>query len=145
MLDVIEAIPVDAEFFLIDIDTPVAVYGGKVYRYALGGPVERPVKPSVMVAWSEIKRYEFRVRVAMRESKLFIVDGVAIAVGGFAGTIGTAFDAAQLASREVNDDEQLAIEQGGIEIDPSQERFVQVALHGDPRGSDGGFVSGQPF
>jgi hypothetical protein len=147
MLDVIEAIPGDAEFFLAEVDTPVAAYGGMAYRFKLANvrPDAKPVEPGVMAGWSRITRYEFRARVALRESQRFIVNGVAIAIGGFAGTAGTAFDAAQLASRDVNDDEQLAIEQGGIEIDPSHERFVQVALHGDSRGGDGAFMPGQPF
>jgi hypothetical protein len=85
------------------------------------------------------------VHVVLRESQRFIVNGVAIAVGGFAGIGGTAFDGAQLASRDASDDERLAIEQGSVEKDPSNDRFVQVALHGDPRGADGAFEPGHPF
>src|ERR1700682_2328270 len=99
MLAVIEGIPPNATFFRAEVETPVAVYGGVAYRFKSANqpPDAKTVEPAALIGWTPITPYEFRVRIVTRESKLFIVNNVAIAIGGFAGTLGTAFDAAQLA------------------------------------------------
>jgi hypothetical protein len=147
VLESIDNLPQDCAFFLAEADTPVAVHDRIAYRFKVANepPEAKAVEPGIVARWSPITAYEFRVRVVLPQSQLFVVNGVAIALQGFAGAMGTAFDAAQQACRDVTDDERLAIEQGTVEKNPSNDRFVEVALHGDPRGGDGNFTPGMPF
>ena len=130
LIAVVAQMPADADLRLMDPGpVPIAIFGGEAHTFPGGGadtlmPLDR------VRGLEKIERSEFFTWLTLRGTRKFLIAGVPIAVGGYAGERGTAFGRG--GPRALTPDERDAIESDRTdEVEDAE--FVTEMLRGTTR------------
>lgn len=130
LIPVVVQMPADADLRLMDPGpVPVAIFGDEAHTFP-GNGLDTPVPLDYARQLDKIERVEFFTWLTLRGTKKFLIGGVPIAIGGYAGERGTAF--VSNGPRALTTPEREAIESGAANQVEDVE-FVSAMLRGASR------------
>jgi hypothetical protein len=108
LIAAVAKIPVEADLRLLEPGpVPVAIYGGEAHVFP-GSGADITIPLGDVRDLQKIDRVEFFARLMLHETTKFLIAGVPVAFGGYAGDRGTAFD--EHGPRALSPAERAAIE-----------------------------------
>ncbi len=128
--------PPDAELGLMDPGSvPVAIYGGEARCYpGKGSEVVMPIGRVRDSLDLQITRGEFYAWLMLHDTTKFLIEGVPLAMGGYAGARGTAFGSD--GPRALTPAERAMVESGTApEVGPPE--FIDAMLQGSSGSAKG--------
>jgi len=130
LIAVVAQMPADADLRLMEPGpVPIAIIGGEAHTFP-GNGADSPIPLDYARQLDKIERAEFFTWLTLRGTRKFLIAGVPIAVGGYAGERGTAF--VREGPRALTSAEREAIESGATnEVEDVD--FVAAMLRGASR------------